>query len=55
MRSVEINHVVSFDLSDDKLKVTAEEECDQYYSQDFNKEEFQTLINELQSLCDDMA
>ena len=54
MRAVEIPKVVSFTLCGVGEVVLVEEECDNYFSTQFDKKEFQDLINELQSLCDEM-
>lgn len=46
--------IVSFDLVADKKYVRIEERCDGYYKKHLNKAEMQHLVNELQTLTNQM-
>lgn len=48
-------NVVSFSLEKNNTTVLVEEEADNYMASEFNKKEFQELINSLQKLADMMT
>jgi hypothetical protein len=55
MRHYEIDHIVSFEVIEDKKGINITEMCDYYYSTTFNKEEFKLIIDELTKLYEEIT
>lgn len=55
MNCYEIDHIVSFDMLEDKKRINITEMCDFYYSTTFNKYEFKLIIDKLIELYEQMV
>ena len=54
MSHYEIDHIVSFEILEDKKRINITEIRDYYYSTTFTKEEFKLIIDELTKLYEEM-